>query len=136
MPNSISYTSITSIILKEINKIRNDPKVLVAYLKERIKKYDTSGNYYPLSGLNFSVMTVEGARGVEELITYLENRRESGSLKWSFELHQAADKRCRYLNMGEENVRNSIATMEIGQLVSEFVTCKGHLVELTFYGFI
>ena len=38
--------------------------------------------------------------------------------------------------MGEENVRNSIATMEIGQLVSEFVTCKGHLVELTFYGFI
>jgi hypothetical protein len=33
MPNSISYTSITSIILKEINKIRNDPKVLIGYLE-------------------------------------------------------------------------------------------------------
>jgi hypothetical protein len=33
MPNSISYTSIASIILKEINKIRNDPKVLIAYLE-------------------------------------------------------------------------------------------------------
>jgi hypothetical protein len=64
MPNSISYTSIASIILKEINKIRNDPKVLVTYLEERLKKYDSDGNYYPLSGLNFSVMTVEGARGV------------------------------------------------------------------------
>jgi hypothetical protein len=26
--------------------------------------------------------------------------------------------------------------MEVGALVSEFVSCKGHLVELTFYGFI
>lgn len=65
MPTTISYTSIASIILKEINKIRNDPKVLVSYLKDRLKKYDPEGNYYPLSGLNFSVMTIEGARGVE-----------------------------------------------------------------------
>jgi hypothetical protein len=111
MPNCISYTSIASIILKEINKIRNDPKVLIAYLAERVKKYDEEGNYYPLSGLNFSVMTIEGAKGVKDLINYLESKRESGSLRWSFELHQAADKRCRYLNMGEENIRNSIATM-------------------------
>ncbi len=71
MPNSISYTSIASIILKEINKIRNDPNVLIAYLKQRIKKYDSDGNYLPLNGLNFSVMTVEGATGVQNLIDFL-----------------------------------------------------------------
>jgi hypothetical protein len=71
MPNTISYTSIASIILKEINKIRNDPRVLVEYLRERLSKYDEEGNYYPLSGLNFSVMTVEGAKGVQALIDYL-----------------------------------------------------------------
>ena len=100
MPSSISYTSIASILLKEINKIRNDPKVLIDYLEDRLKKYDDDGNYYPLTGLNFSVTTVEGASGVRKLIDFLKGRRESGGLKWSFELHQAADKRCRYLNMG------------------------------------
>lgn len=58
MPNTISYTSIASIILKEINKIRNEPTILVSYLQQRLKKYDAEGNYYPLSGLNFSVPTV------------------------------------------------------------------------------
>jgi hypothetical protein len=101
MPGNISYTSVVSIILKEINRIRNDPKVLIEHLRERIKKYDGEGTYYPLNGLNFRVQTVEGTSGVNNLIEYLEGKRESGSLRWSFELHQAADKRCKYLNMGE-----------------------------------
>lgn len=71
MPQNISYTTIASILLKEINKIRNDPKLLIEVLKERIKKYDQEGNYFPLPGLNFSVKTKEGVAGVHQLIAYL-----------------------------------------------------------------
>lgn len=71
MPQSISYTNIASIILKEINAVRNDPQSLIPYLRERINKYDQQGNYYPLPGLNFSVFTKEGTQAVENLILFL-----------------------------------------------------------------
>lgn len=100
MPNHISYSTIASILLKQINIIRNDPTILVPHLQERLKRYDSENNYFPLPGLNFSVKTEDGASGVENLIDYLKSRRESGRLKWSLELHQAADKRCRYLSLG------------------------------------
>lgn len=32
MPQNISYTTIASILLKEINKVRNDPKLLIPVL--------------------------------------------------------------------------------------------------------
>lgn len=99
MPDQISYSTIASIILKQINIIRSNPKLLQPHLEERLKKYDKEGNYFPLPGLNFSVKTEDGKKGVENLIEYLESRREGGILKWSLELHQAADKRCRYLCM-------------------------------------
>ena len=31
---------------------------------------------------------------------------------------------------------NRVANLQIGELVSEFTTWKGNLIELTFYGFI
>lgn len=71
MPQNISYTNIASIMLKEINTVRNDPQSLVPYLRERIHKYDQEGNYYPLPGLNFSVKTKEGTQAVENLIKFL-----------------------------------------------------------------
>ena len=57
MPQNISYTNITSILLKEINKLRSNPKSIIPLLRERIAKYDKNGNYFPLAGLNFSVKT-------------------------------------------------------------------------------
>lgn len=137
MPHNISYTHIASILLKEINRIRNDPALLLPILEERKEKYDEDGNYYPLSGLNFSVKTKEGKQGVVNLIEYVKKQRESPSLEWSYELHQAADKRCHFLSSSEEqNVLNRVANLQIGELVSEFTTWRGQLVELTFYGFI
>ena len=64
MPHNISYTNIASILFKEINRFRNDPKLLIPILEERKVKYDEDGNYYPLTGLNFSVKTKEGSLGV------------------------------------------------------------------------
>lgn len=40
MPHNIAYTHIASILFKEINAIRNNPKCLIPILKERINKYD------------------------------------------------------------------------------------------------
>ena len=40
MSNNISYTEIASIILKEVNKIREYPRSFVSVLRERINKYD------------------------------------------------------------------------------------------------
>jgi hypothetical protein len=68
MPDHISYSTIASILLKQINIIRNDPKMLVPYLQERLKRYDADGNYFPLPGLNFEVKTEDGKKGVENLI--------------------------------------------------------------------
>ena len=129
MPQNISYTNIASILHKEVNRIRNNPQILIPLLHERIKKYDSNGNYFPLAGLNFSVYTKEGVAGVEGLISFLENQRECGSLEWSYELHQAADKRCHFLNSTEEkNNLNRVASLDIGELVSEFTSWKGALV--------
>lgn len=64
MPQNISYTTIASILYKEINKIRNDPKLLIPALQQRMQKYDQHGNYFPLTGLNFSVKTKDGLAGV------------------------------------------------------------------------
>jgi hypothetical protein len=41
MPNHISYSTIASILLKQINNIRNDPTILVPHLQERLKRYDS-----------------------------------------------------------------------------------------------
>lgn len=71
MPQNISYTSISSILLKEVNKVRNNPKILIPILEDRLRKYDAEGNYFPLAGLNFSVKTKEGAKGVQELIAFI-----------------------------------------------------------------
>ena len=98
MPHNISYTNIASILLKEINKVRNNPQLLVPILRERSKKYDEEGNYFPLAGLNFSVKTKEGTKGIETLIEFLEKQRECANLEWNYELHQAADKRCHFLS--------------------------------------
>lgn len=68
MPNHISYSTIASIILQQINRIRIDPKKLISHLEERLKRYDEEGNYFPLPGLNFSVKTADGKKGVENLI--------------------------------------------------------------------
>ena len=68
MPDHISYSTIASILLKQINLIRNDPKILIPHLQERLKRYDVEGNYFPLPGLNFSVKTEDGKKGVENLI--------------------------------------------------------------------
>lgn len=99
MPSNISYTNVASILLKEINSVRNNPQVLIPLLRERIVKYDDQGSYFPLPGLNFSVKTKEGTKGVDNLIAFLSSQRESASLEWSFELHQAADKRGHFLSV-------------------------------------
>ncbi len=63
--------------------------------------------------------TKEGIKGVENLISFLENQRECAGLEWSYELHRAADKRANFLGITEEkDALNRIASLQVGELVS------------------
>lgn len=54
-----------------------------------------------MPGLNFSVKTKEGTKGIDNLIDFLEKQRECAELEWNYDLHQAADKRCHFLSSTE-----------------------------------
>lgn len=69
------------------------------------------------------------------MIDFLQDQRKCSSFQWSYELHKAADKKSRLLASGNVS-QQKMEEMEMGKIVEEFADWKGHLAELTFYGFV
>jgi hypothetical protein len=94
MAETITYSELVSIIVKELNKFRDDPMHLLPLLEKRMEQYD--GKIYKFSK-NQDIETEEGVGAVRELVTTLNATNRLPKLNWSFELHCAANKRAKML---------------------------------------
>ena len=72
-----------------MNKIRGDPKSLIADLRKRIVFYDNRELRLPG---HTPLKTKEGVGAVLDAINFLENQAKVPELKWNQSLHETAKK--------------------------------------------
>jgi uncharacterized protein YkwD len=77
------------------NKVREDPKCLIPFLREDLKNFDGSS----ISRTEYSarIMTSEGPKAWEEAIEFLQKQEPVHRLKWSQSLEKSATDHALYL---------------------------------------
>ena len=132
MAETISYSKLVSIILKEVNKFRGNPMTLSPILERRSQKYSEKV-YYPHSDNHLQIETQEGVRPVRELISLIKMNNVFPKLNWSYELHCAANQRAEAI--ASDGLQSEIEELPVEHLVSSFANWNGNLSEHVLYGF-
>ena len=63
MSETIDYNRLVSIIFKQINLYRENPRLLIPVLEKRLKKYDDK-KFMPTGDPSLVLQTEEGSRAV------------------------------------------------------------------------
>ena len=129
---TINYSKLVSIILKEVNKFRENPMMLSPLLEHRSHKYHEKV-YYPQSDHHIQIETQEGVQPVHELISLIKMNNVFPKLNWSYELHCAANQRAEAI--ASDYIQTETEQLPVEHLVSAFANWSGNLSEHVLYGF-
>ena len=107
MSETIDYKKLVSIIFKQMNIYRDDPRALVPILQARLNKYDDK-KFIPTGDPNIVVLTEEGGKAVQELIDSLKFEAKYPKFTWSFDLHRAANHKANQISSESRGRGNEV----------------------------